>query len=121
MATTPIDLFAFGNRKGPRPPRIGLDLLPDDAGFLHPDPSPMPPGASSFGDPARSGLTGHFHRLPAGSELPPELEVTADGCDRLPESPLPATHHTFHVTEPMPASAFIERFLNLPWEYGGRA
>ena len=120
MATTPVDLFVFGNRKGPRPPRVGLDIVPDDQGILQPDRSPIPQGALSFADPLRSGLTGPYHKLPAGTELPSGFAVTADGRDVLPESPLPETHHTIHVVETMSADQFVETFLNLPWEYGGR-
>ncbi|MDX1945769.1 MAG: hypothetical protein SFU86_10265 [Pirellulaceae bacterium] len=120
MASTTIDLFVFGNRHGPRPPRLGLDVLPDSQGWLPADTSSMPQGASSFADPVRSGLTGHYHRLPAGTELPTGLAVTADGCDVVPESPLPETHHTIHLESPMTAEQFLAAFLGLPWEYGGR-
>lgn len=120
MATTPVDLFVFGNRRGPRPPRIGWDVSPNAEGVLHCDRTPIPQGASSFADPVRSGLTGHYHRLPAGTELPRGFAVTADGRDVLPESPLPETHHTIHPVETMSAEQFVETFLNLPWEYGGR-
>jgi hypothetical protein len=120
MAKTLIDLFVFGNRNGPRAPRIGLDVVQNGEGIILPDTSPLPQGASMFADPRRSGLTGHFHRLPAGTELPQGLQITADGCDVLPESPLPETHHTLHVVIPMPADEFVRQFLSLPWQYGGR-
>src|SRR5262245_36538092 len=102
MAKTAIDLFVFGNRNGPRAPRIGLDVVASDDGIIPPDSSPVPQGASAFADPRCSGLSGHFHRLPAGTELPVGWQITADGCDVLPESPLPETHHTLHIVVPMP-------------------
>ena len=120
MAKTVTDLFVFGNRNGPRAPRIGLDVVPNDEGMILPDFAPLPQGASAFADPRRSGLTGHFHRLPAGTELPTGLQVTADGCDVQLESLLPETHHTVHVVIPMPADEFVRQFLSLPWKYGGR-
>jgi hypothetical protein len=120
MSKTAIDFFVFGNRNGPRAPRIGLDVVPNEEGIILPDSSPLPQGALAFGDPRRSGLSGHFHRLPAGIELPPGWQITADGCDVLPESSLSETHHTIHVVIPMPAEEFVFLFLNLPWQYGGR-
>jgi hypothetical protein len=88
--------------------------------MLQADLSLTPQGASSFADPSRSGLTGHYHRLPMGTDLPPGMAVTADGRDVLPESPLPESHHTIHAIEPMLPSQFVQKFLTLPWEYGGR-
>lgn len=120
MASSTIDLFAFGNRNGPRAPRIGRDVIPNEHGIVLADPSPFPQGASTFADPERSGLTGHFHRLPAGTELPRGLQITSDGCDVLPESPFPETHHTIHVVIPMTADDFVRQFLGLPGQYGGR-
>lgn len=120
MAATPTDLFVFGNRRGPRAPRVGLDVLADNEGNLPPDTSQTPQGASAFSDPKQSGLSGHYHRLPAGTELPVGIAVTADGCDVLPESPRPPSHYTMHVVKTMSAVRFVEAFLQLPWEYGGR-
>lgn len=120
MPKTVTDLFAFGNRSGPRPPRIGVDVLADENGRIVPNRSPLAPGASLFGDPKRSGLTGHYHRLPAGTEWPEGIEITADGKDVLPESPFAETHHTFHAVEWITLAAYVESFLKLPWEYGGR-
>jgi hypothetical protein len=120
MAKTAIDLFVFGNRNASRAPRIGFDVVPNDEGVILPDFSSLPPGASTFADPRRSGLTGHFHRLPAGTELPEGWQITADGFDVLPESPLPASHHTLHILIPMHADEFVRQFLSLPWQYGGR-
>jgi RHS repeat-associated protein len=119
-ARTPADLHAFGNREMPRPPRPGQDFGVDDAGQVIPESPPLPRGASTFGDPHQSGLTGQYHRLPEGTELPPGLNVVADGSDVIPNSPHPPTHHTIYPTESMSPEAFSQAFSDLPWEHAGK-
>ena len=114
------DLFAFGNRAGPRAPRVGTDILPDPNGVLGPQAPPLPKGASTFSDEQKAPLTGHYHRLPAGTELPQGLDVVADGLDVDSRYPNPATHHTIFNTVEMALDHFIELFGHLPWEYGGK-
>jgi hypothetical protein len=120
MATTTIDLYAFGNRFAPRPPRLGKDLFPDDSGLVGPEKPDRPQGASLFADPSRSGLTGHYHRLPVGTPLPEGLGLFADGIDVDRASPHPPTHHTLHPAVALPADRFVELYSNLPWEYAGK-
>ena len=81
----PRDLYAFGNRLRPRPPRVeGVDLkpgqradiIPNANGLVGPD---TPGGASLFSDPAQAPVAGHYHVLPAGTELPEGLVLVADG------------------------------------------
>jgi hypothetical protein len=120
LTVTPVDLFAFGNRSAPRPPRLSMDIVCDDQGVLPADFSAIPQGATLFADPQQGGLSGHFHRLPAGTILPRGLAVKADGCDVIGDSPLPPSHHTLHVIEQMTADEFSSKFVQLPWEYGGR-
>jgi hypothetical protein len=117
---TPIDLYAFGNRTGPRPPRADIDLSPDSAGTLGPGSLPFPAGASSFGDPVQAPLTGHYHRLPQGTPLPAGMAVVADGRDVRAQSLHPPTHHTFYPDVSMPAAQFVQLWLGLPWQYAGR-
>ena len=81
MATTPVDLYAFGNRSGPRPPRLGIDVVPDAAGMVGPEPPPLPRGMSAFASLAQATATGHYYILPQGTELPPGVAVVADGVD----------------------------------------
>lgn len=120
MARTPVDLFVFGNRTGPRRPRVGTDIHPDGAGMIPAGAPPRPEGASTFADPAQAGLSGHYHIIPAGTELPEGLDVIADGRDVLQDSDMPETHHTIYATTDMPADEFIGQFLSLPWKYAGR-
>lgn len=77
---TPTDLYAFGNIAGPRPPRImgynrqpgqDADLILDHNGMV--GPTNPPRGASTFADPNKAPVRGHYHRLPAGTRLPREL------------------------------------------------
>jgi hypothetical protein len=121
-AVTLVDLYAFGSRKGPRPLRFGpegrIDLAPDKEGMVGPEEPPLPAGASTFGDPYRTTLTGHFHRLPKGTPLPSGLEVVADGPEIHPESVNQPTHHTLYPTRRMSKDEFNGLFLGLPWGSG---
>lgn len=116
---TPVELYAFGDRNGPRRPRPNKDLFPDPTGMIGPESGPPWHGASTFADLVRVPLTGHYHRLPQGTALPDGLGVVADGADVDPASPLLATHHTVYPTTRMHVDRFVELFLNLPWEYAG--
>lgn len=87
-------------------------------GMLVPQRPPSPTGASTFGDPAQAPLTGHYHTIPGGTEMPPGLGVVRDGVDV--GGVQPPTHATIYPTEPMTPQDFIDRFLGLPWEYGGK-
>jgi hypothetical protein len=120
----PTDLHAFGNSHKPRPPRIAghnlkpgqkPDIVPNDTGLVGPG---TPGGASTFGDLAQSAAAGHYHVLPAGTELPEGLQVTADGADvggeRAP------THHTLSPTRDMTPQEFEDLYNGLPWRYGGK-
>ena len=121
MAITPTDLYAFGPRdQGPRAPRRGIDLFPDAAGEIGPEQPPDVQGASTFGDPARCPLHGHYFVLPEGTDLPEDLAVIADGSDVDPNSPHGPTHHTIYPAAKMPYERFVERFRGLPWRYAGK-
>jgi hypothetical protein len=117
---TKADLFAFGSRSGPRPPRHGIDYVVDALGMVGPEQPPFPAGASLFADPQQAPLRGHFHRLAAGTTIPAGLEIVADGIDVHSNSIHPATHHTlFPITKVAPHQ-FVSAFLALPWQYSGR-
>jgi large repetitive protein len=118
--TTPTDLHAFGNAGGPRAPREGIDFYVGDDGMVVPQSGPTPHGASTFGDPAQAPLSGVYHRIPGGTELPDGFGVVADGEDVLPGSGQPPTHHTIYPTQPMTPQDYIDGFLNLPWVRAGR-
>jgi hypothetical protein len=126
---TPTDLYAFGNKTAPRPPRVeGVntkpgqtpDLITDENGNIIPqeDPPGWPKGASTFSDPAKAPVGGHYHKLPAGTELPEGFGVKADGSEV--GGPQPEGHHTIYPTEPMPGQDFVDQFNGLPWEYAGK-
>ena len=103
-----------------RRPRPNKDVFPDIDGTLAPQSPPFPQGASTFSDPSNAPLTGHYHRLPAGTELPTSINVVADGLDVNPASNLPRTHHTILNTVEMAFERFADLFSNLPWEYGSK-
>jgi hypothetical protein len=120
MVKTKVDLYAFGNRTGPKSPRLGIDVFPDAAGMVGPEYSPLPRGASTFADVVQITLSGHYHVLSRGTELPPGLAVVADGMDVDPKNPHPPTHHTIYPAIRMPVDTFIDVILKLPWQYVGR-
>ena len=115
-----VDLYAFGNKAGPRPPRLGKDVVPDANGILPAQALPNPKGASTFADLSQVSLNGHYHKLEAGTELPSGFDIIADGVDVDLASHNPATHHTIFNTVEMTFDRFAELFNNLPWKYGGK-
>ncbi len=120
MATTPADLYAFGNRSGPRPPRLGIDIAPDAAGMVGPESPPLPRGMSTFADLAHAPVKGHCYILPRGTQLPPGIGAIADGVDVEPKSKHRPTHHTLYPVMRMPADQFLALVLSLPWRYVGK-
>lgn len=86
--------------------------------MLVPQASPAPVGASTFADPAQAPLSGHYHTIPEGTPMPPGMAVLRDGTDV--GGLQPPTHATIYATERMAPETFIDRFLGLPWEYGGK-
>jgi RHS repeat-associated protein len=120
VSVTPVDLYAFGNTTGPRPPRPGKDIFPNSFGNIGPEAPPLPLGASTFGDPNMAPLSGPYHRLPAGTELPSGMSVVADGVDIIPSSTNPPTHYTMYPTVSMPYGDFSKAFTSLPWSYVGK-
>lgn len=120
MNIVPGDLHAFGNRTGPRLPRLGINLIPDERGMLAPETPPYVRGASTFADPSQSGFSGHYHRLPAGTILPDGLAIIADGADVDSDSCYPQSHHMIYPTRSMSVQEFVALFQALPWEYGGK-
>jgi RHS repeat-associated protein len=125
LTTVPTDLHAFGrspagSQPGPRPPRIGTDVFPDELGMIGPESPPFPNGASTFADPNKAPLSGHYYVLPEGTQLSEGLAVTADGSDISAASPHPETHHTIFPSRSMLVEKFIELYESLPWVYGGK-
>ena len=125
LACTDKDLYAFGNKAGPREPRIEghnlkpgqtPDLVPNEKGLV--GPTKPPTGASTFGDPQQAPLGGHYHKLPAGTELPKGVGVSADGAEV--GGAQPATHHTIYPTTEMTPAEFVQKHGSLPWEYAGK-
>ena len=111
------DIFRNPGMNGPASQlKVLTDLVVDPSGEVH--PTSPPTGASTFGDPRQAPLTGHYHRVPAGTVLPEGIGVVADGVDV--GGPHLPTHHTVFPTRTMRFSEFVEKFLNLPWEYAGK-
>jgi hypothetical protein len=88
--------------------------------MVGPKAGPTFDGASTYSNIDFAPLSRHYHRLPAGSKLPEGLAVIADGRDIAPQSHHGPTHHTIYPTALMTFQRFVELYLGLPWEYGGR-
>ncbi|MDE5589892.1 MAG: DUF4157 domain-containing protein [Acetatifactor sp.] len=122
-AITPGDLYAFGNRAQPRRARpqqdFGVDSEEQDVG---PEIPPFPKGASTFSNVDGAPLTGHYHKLPGGTQLPNGLGVVADGRDVHADllQAHGAGHHTIFPTVRMQVRQFNDLFTGLPWQYEGQ-
>src|SRR4051794_35803030 len=120
MQLTTTNLYVFGSSGRPRLPRLNRDVYPDAAGMIGPEIASPWHGASTFASLSGIPLTGHYHKLPAGTPLPAELGVVADGIDVDPASSLLPTHHTIYPTVRLHIDEFMRLFLSLPWEYVGQ-
>jgi len=119
-STTRTDLYAFGPKSAPSPPKVGKDAFPDPEGIVGPERAPFPREKSTFGDPVQAPLSGHYHKLPKGTKLPNGIDVVADGLDVDKASPHPPTHHTLFPAEAMPLDEYTEKINTLPWSYAGK-
>ncbi|MFC0625839.1 RHS repeat-associated core domain-containing protein [Kribbella deserti] len=115
---TPTDLHSFGNTTHPGKVRVPADIEVDKDGNVH--PSSPPKGKSTYSDPFHPDvkLTGHYWRLPAGTQLPDGLRVIADGTDVGGDQP--HGHHTLYPTRSMKYDEFVSLYVSLPWEYVGK-
>lgn len=120
--TTGEDLFAFGGSPSgsypfPRGPRAGIDIGVSN-GVVSRQKPPGPQGASTYIDPTRASLTGHYYRLPGGTPLPKGFDVFADGADV--GGTMPRGHRTVYPTVDMTFDEFVSGFRQLGWQYGGK-
>jgi hypothetical protein len=106
--------------RAPRPAQdFGVSSPGDTVGPYSPSsPTDVAHGASTFTDPKLAGLTGQYHVLPVGTQLPDGLGAFADGADV--GGPMPAGHWTIFPTAPMTVSEFGDLFLSLPWQWAGK-
>ncbi|OIV37971.1 hypothetical protein BIV57_08300, partial [Mangrovactinospora gilvigrisea] len=121
-AEDPEKLHAFGNKEAPRPVRLDRDLGVDSPDAVVGPYEPTAPtdkarGASTYIDPERAPVTGQYHVLPPGYEMPEGLGVHADGEDV--GGPEPWGHRTIYPTRAMTAGEFSDKVASLPWEHAG--
>jgi RHS repeat-associated protein len=107
-------LYRFGNAGGPYPPRVPLDIQPDNEGKVGPK-LPWPDGASVYSNWELAPLRGWFYKITKASVLP-SLGVVADGVDAEPPGPHSATHHTIFPLFRMAVQDFVDLFMCLPWQ-----
>jgi hypothetical protein len=90
----------------------------DEDGMTIPQSGKDVQGASTTYEPLSSNLNGHYHTVPAGTELPEGLAVVLDGQEmRGPRTPF---HATIYAETRMSQDEFVNKFFALPWQYGGR-
>ncbi|WP_446697449.1 Tse2 family ADP-ribosyltransferase toxin [Thorsellia kenyensis] len=112
---------AFGNKSKPREPRAGKDIEVDANGMVKSQANELlPQGASTTLNPNNSPLSGHYHTIPEGSQLPEGLGIKLDGKDVIPGSPHAPGHATIFPTQDMSMDKFKELFNSIPWQYGGK-
>jgi RHS repeat-associated protein len=115
--TTPEDIYAFGNASGPkggRPSDFGKENTSDEIG-PYPDAGGKYSGASTLTKPGldRTPLSGKYHKLPAGTQLPEGLGFHADGKDV--GGSMSYGHRTIYPTESMSFRDFNDKVKGLPW------
>jgi hypothetical protein len=120
------DLYHFGRSpnsdlepiRGARPSDFGDTGGTETVGPYTPTgPLDEVGGASTYIDAGRSGLSGHYYSIPAGTQLPDGLGIQADGEDVCGTAPW--GHRTIYPTVPMTFDQFQELFRSLPWSYMG--
>ena len=75
-------------------------------------------GKSAFSFPLENApLTGHYHTIKAGTELPNGLEIINDG---EPFGEHSKGHYTIYPTEDMLFEEFQKRVSSIETEYGGK-
>ena len=111
----PVTLYAFGNRAKPRSPRRNIDIKIENDYVKSTKP---PTGASTFADIKYATLSGHYHKLDQGTELPEGLNFIADGKDV--GGNCSSTHYTIYPSREMPFSKFEQKFLSCGWVYVGK-
>jgi hypothetical protein len=109
-------VHSFGNTTGPRDPRRGQDIKPDQDDYV--GPTTPPTGASSFGDVRYAPLTGHYHSV-AKTAVPmvKDLKIIADGSDVGGKHE--PTHHTIYPANKMLFQEFVDKFRSLAWKWAG--
>ena len=118
--STTADIYSFGNKSAPRGARPDKDFgVENFDSIVGPESGPLPKGASNFLDANTAPLNGHYHRLPAGTQMPDGLDIIADGIDVMPNSPHGVGHYTIFPTRAMTVNEFNDLYKSLPWQYGG--
>ncbi|MGH6653975.1 MAG: RHS repeat-associated core domain-containing protein [Actinocrinis sp.] len=116
--TTPEDVFGFGNASGPkggRPSDFGVANGSDEIG-PYPSGAGKYNGASTFTSAGldKAPLSGKYHKLPAGTELPDDLGFCADGKD-VAGGTMSFGHRTIYPKQPMSVDSFVDKVKGLPW------
>ena len=88
--------------------------------MVGPEFGPLPRGASNVTNVENAPLSGHYHMLPKGIQLPEGLGIIADGSDVVPHSPHGKGHYTIFPTRQMTVREFNELYKSLQWMYGGK-
>lgn len=123
LTQTPAEgIIMTGNAQNPRGPRPNIDIPVDENAMVKSQADvEWPKGQSSFISPEAArdaGLTGQFHSVKGGIELPEGIGIIADGADV--GGPNPAGHHTLYPTRDMPFEEFQEKIANIESKHAGK-
>ena len=115
----PVDVILFGSRNEPKPVREGKDIKVEEDGIVKSQKNKeKKTGKSAFSFPLENApLTGHYHTIKAGTELPNGLEIINDG---EPFGEHSKGHYTIYPTEDMLFEEFQKRVSSIETEYGGK-
>lgn len=126
--STEVELYRFGG--GPPPNGKGLvgarpSDFDDENGRKVPigpyaptGPMDRVPGSSTYIDPNKASVKGHYYKLPAGTRLPSGLAIHVDGEDK--DGHAPWGHRTIYATRDMSFDDFEEMVRELPWQHAGK-
>ena len=118
-----ILLVIVKNRGGARPQQdFKVESFDDIVGpeIADPENGVFPKGASNVTNPNNSTLSGQYHSIPQGTELPFGLDIIADGSDLYRNSPHAQGHYTVFPTREMTVSEFNDLYKSFPWVHRGK-
>lgn len=118
----PVALYAFGNTVHPHGPRHKDFGIESDSEEVGPETGSdgIYHGASTFADPAKVSLSGHYYKIPAKTAMPPDVGVIADAGTMVGNEAMPETHHTIFPKARMLFAEFCRRFFSLDWRWSGK-
>jgi hypothetical protein len=88
--------------------------------MVGPELGDFPQGFSVYDSPEIAPLTRHNYEIPAGTTLPDNLAIKADGLYGMPGSTLPEGHNTIFPLAEMSFQHFVDTIMSINWTYAGK-